>query len=350
MKTIRRELNIVPESFMSVAKYLPSDTYAVFDIETTGLSASFSTVILSGFVLVSNGKAELIQYFAETPMEEKDLLMASSELISSVSYLVTYNGKYFDVPFINKRCARYGIEIKTPFNLDLYNIFKYYSPLGKILPKLGQKDLEEYAGIAGLRQDKINGEISIDLYENYQLNRSPELERQILLHNSDDVEQLLRLMSLIKNCDMDRAFFKSGFPIEGGLITDMALKGQDLIIKGFSHNPVEYIGFPSSENPLLIYAHKSDGTFEITAPCEAKEKSVYIDLLPFMDSSNSPATNAAYAESQPGGLEKEYAQLINCAGFVNNYLILKEDGTPRYSEISALAKYLASITLKEITN
>lgn len=341
MKTIRRELNIIPESFKSLGRYLPSDNYAVFDIETTGLSASFSLVNLSGFVLVSNGKAELIQFFAEDPTQEESLLVATAELISSISYLVTYNGKFFDVPFIRKRCLKYGIEIDIPFDLDLYNVFKYYSPLGKILPKLGQKDLEEYAGIANLRKDKINGEISIELYDKYQQNRSKDLEDQILLHNSDDVEQLLRLMTLIKNCDMDRAFSKSGFPINGGCITDISLKGQDLIIKGFSHNPLEYIGFPSSDNPLLIYCHKNDGSFEITAPCETKDRSTYIDLMPFISDEDTDLN--AYARTQ-----EMISEIRNSSGFVNNYLILKEDDILKYQEINTLAKFLAEKTLYEI--
>ena len=329
MKIIERKLDIEPYELKLLEKYLPANHYAVFDIETTGLSPSFSSIILSGFVLVKDGVATLIQYFAETPAQESEVLEATIRLLSGVSFVVTYNGKYFDIPFVIRRCQRYGLEFTEPFDLDMYVLVKYYSPIGKILPKLRQKDLEAYAGLSELREDLIGGGDSVTMYDTYQNTRSKDLQDKILLHNSDDVEQLFRLMNLLKNCDLDRAFTRSGFPISIGLITNVSRKGQDLIIKGFSHTPTEYIGFPSSENPLLIYAHKSDGSFEITAPCETKERSVYVDLLPFCE-------------------EDEFDKLKSCAGFVNNYLILTEDGSPRHEEINALARFLATKTLKEI--
>ena len=296
---------------------------------------------------MKDGSATLIQYFAETPAQEKEVLEASARLLADVSFVVTYNGRYFDMPFLKKRCQRHNLELSEPFDLDMYILLKYYSPIGKMLPNLSQKSLEEYAGISHLREDRIGGGDSVTMYESYQSTRAKDLEEKILLHNSDDVEQLYRLMALLKNCDLDRAFTKSGFPIDGGLITDISLKGQDLIIRGISHNPTEYIGFPSSDNPLLIYAHKSDGTFEITAPCEAKEKSVYIDLLPFMDSNNERSDDS-FESDAANFSNDEFAKLKNCSGFVNNYLILKEEGTLRHSEINALAGFLAIKTLKEI--
>ena len=330
MKIIEKKLNIDPAELKLLDKYLSTNSYAVFDIETTGLSPSFSSIVLAGFVLVKDGTASLIQYFAETPMQEKEVLEASIALLADVSFVVTYNGRYFDMPFLKKRCQRHDLEIREPSDLDLYILMKYYSPIGKMLPSLSQKSVEEYAGISHLREDRIGGGDSVTMYDTYQSTRDKDLEEKILLHNSDDVEQLYRLMGLLKNCDLDKAFTKSGFPIDGGLITDISLKGQDLIIKGISHNPTEYIGFPSSDNPLLIYAHKGDGTFEITAPCETKEKSIYIDLLPFMDS------------------HEDFEHIRNCSGFVNNYLILKEEGTLRHSEINVLSRFLAIKTLKEI--
>ena len=345
MKTIRRELDIIPESFKSVGKYLPSDNYAVFDIETTGLSANFSSVILSGFVLVRSGKAELIQYFAEDPSQEPELLKETADLLSSLSHIITYNGRYFDVPFFRKRCEKYDLNTAMPFNLDLYNMFRYYSPLGKILPALGQKNLEEYAGIANLRLDRISGSESIELYDQYQLTRSSQLEEAILLHNSDDVAQLLRLMTLIKNCDVDRAFFKSGFPIDGGMISTTALKGQDLIIEGLSDVPSEYIGFPTSENPLLIRAYKENGKFEITVPCETRANAIYVDLIPYI---NEALLDNGEQMPQDDPTTADVDFITNCSGFVNNYLILKEPDTINYGDINALSKLIANKVLKLI--
>ena len=82
MKIIEKKLNIDPAELKLLDKYLSTNSYAVFDIETTGLSPSFSSIVLAGFVLVKDGTASLIQYFAETPMQEKEVLghkLATSE-------------------------------------------------------------------------------------------------------------------------------------------------------------------------------------------------------------------------------------------------------------------------------
>ena len=89
MKIIEKKLNIDPAELKLLDKYLSTNSYAVFDIETTGLSPSFSSIVLAGFVLVKDGTASLIQYFAETPMQEKEVLEASIALLDDVSFVVT---------------------------------------------------------------------------------------------------------------------------------------------------------------------------------------------------------------------------------------------------------------------
>ena len=148
MKTIRRELNIIPESFKSLGRYLPSDNYAVFDIETTGLSANFSLVNLSGFVLVSNGKAELIQFFAEDPTQEESLLVATAELMSSISYLVTYNGKFFDVPFLKRYSFRFFVPVSKGKKIDTITLKMKYQSL---VFRIGMTFTSPFARLSNLK-------------------------------------------------------------------------------------------------------------------------------------------------------------------------------------------------------
>ena len=158
---------------------------------------------------------------------------------------------------------------------------------------------------------------------------SKDFERRILLHNSDDVKQLLRLMELLKNVDIHRAFYKSGFPINGGKIKGINLKKSDLIINGISYSPSDYIAFPSVEFPYHLQMKGSDGSFELILQCESKGNNVYVERINGLDSDKM-----AILETFPS--------------FVNNYIILKENGSLHYPTINILASALSETALARI--
>ncbi len=350
MKHIIEELDIRPETHRALDFYLPGNRFAVLDIETSGLSPVYSSVILSGFITIDNRNAspnddsssdttstkdvtlpliELNQLFATMPTDEEEILSKTARLLSDVDYIVTFNGRYFDVPFLEKRCAKYGIEFPKLFNLDLFVLLKYYSDLPKILPKMNQKTVETYAGIENLRQDRISGGESVDLYNQYLETASKDLERRILLHNSDDLKQLLRLLTLLKNADIHRSFNKTGFPIYGGRITGIELKKADLTIKGNSHSGTEYIAFPSVEAPYHFQMSGKDGSFEITLPCESKEDSIYVDVKTLLD-------------------DDAREVLSTLPSFVNDYIILKENKRLNYLDINLLAREISRLALERV--
>ncbi|MBR2559308.1 MAG: ribonuclease H-like domain-containing protein, partial [Firmicutes bacterium] len=154
MKTIERELDIDPVSLRIMEPYFKGMSYGVFDIETTGLSPVYSIIMLAGFVTVRGGKAVLKQFFARNPSEEPEVIKAALAEIASLDFLVTFNGKMFDLPFLSKRAAKYGLleasapkdlfgllssegspaekplNLKAKYDLDLFVLMKYYSDLG----------------------------------------------------------------------------------------------------------------------------------------------------------------------------------------------------------------------------
>jgi uncharacterized protein YprB with RNaseH-like and TPR domain len=74
--------------------YFSDGRVGVLDIETTGLSPTQHKVILGGLLIFDCGQPGLIlQYFAEHPNQEKDLLSAYLEEINKCDLLITYNGK-----------------------------------------------------------------------------------------------------------------------------------------------------------------------------------------------------------------------------------------------------------------
>ena len=326
MKTITQELQINIPRRPILDMYLSPGPFSLLDIETTGLSPAYSSVVLAGVIVVKDDVATLNQFFATGPYDEEEILSRVTNLLSETNYLITYNGRFFDVPFLNKRCVKYNMVMPTVFDLDLFVLFKHYSDIPKLLPKLNQKTIEEYAGIHTLREDRISGGESVDLYNQYLETGSLDLERRILLHNADDLKQLLRLMDLLKNVDIHRAFYKSGFPVNGGLLKGFNLKKNNLTITGISHNPSDYISFPSLEKPYHFQMSKKDGSFEITLPCEVMKDSIYIERIPSLDSEK-----AALLESFPS--------------FFNNYIILKEEGSINYPTVNILGAAIAEQAL-----
>lgn len=326
MKHIKETIEITPEFNRSLDFYLPSQNYAVLDIETTGLSPVYSSVVLVGLIIVNDKEITMHQLFANTPGDEEEIISNTLKLISNISYLVTYNGRFFDVPFLVKRANKYEKEFPNLFNLDLFYLLKYYSDLPKFLPRMNQKTIEEYAGISSLRDDFISGEESVKLYNDYLESGSKELEAKILLHNSDDVKQLLRLLLLIKNVDIHRAFSKTGFPFKYGIITGIELKKKNLTIKGITDPTSDYIAFPSIEKPFHLNISKREKTFEIVLPCEEKSKSIYVDIG-FLDESSKEG-------------------LTSLSGYVNDYFILINEGRKDNIGINLLSKEVATNALQ----
>jgi hypothetical protein len=77
-----------------------------FDIETTGLSGGAGTIaFLAGCGWFEDKGFRVRQFFLAGPGGERALLDALADLLSDASLLVTFNGRTFDVPFMEMRWA-----------------------------------------------------------------------------------------------------------------------------------------------------------------------------------------------------------------------------------------------------
>ena len=310
--------------------FFAGKSFAVLDIETTGLSPNFSAVILIGLVIFDGKETRLEQFFAETPAEEKEIIALTNKFLEDVDYVVTYNGKLFDIPFLNKRSEKYGIKFRALCNLDLFMIMKHYSDLPKLLGSMSQKSLEVFAGLSTDRSDKISGKESVELYSQYQTTGSKDMLSQILLHNSDDIKQLFQLVSVIKHADFSRAICHQGMPHEGGFIEKIDFKHSALFIKGHMEDAIDYISFPSFEAPYSVNISKIDSKYVIEIPAETMTGSAFIDIK------NMVSMDELGDNKFPG--------------FDNNYLIIKENNRFNYTEIAIFAQTFTSKIISEIQN
>jgi uncharacterized protein YprB with RNaseH-like and TPR domain len=96
--------------------------HALFlDLETCGLSTS--TVFLAGCMHWNGSDFVLRQYFARHYGEEGPLLRALHEAMAGFEFLVTFNGKTFDVPVLLGRALIHGVRlVPPPRHLDLLHV------------------------------------------------------------------------------------------------------------------------------------------------------------------------------------------------------------------------------------
>jgi len=78
------------------------------DIETCGLSAA--PVFLVGLCMVGDRNLVLRQLFARDYAEERALLAELARIAAEHDFLVTFNGKSFDVPFLRDRAVHHRLE------------------------------------------------------------------------------------------------------------------------------------------------------------------------------------------------------------------------------------------------
>ena len=79
--------------------YFSGTRIGVRDIETTGLSPARNKFILGG--LLDLQAMTMHQYLAENRGEERQVLEDFAEKVSGLDMAITYNGRHFDMPFID---------------------------------------------------------------------------------------------------------------------------------------------------------------------------------------------------------------------------------------------------------
>lgn len=316
MKTVTDHLQLSPYTSRIFDMYFGGRSFAVFDIETTGLSPARCKVILSGILLTDSSGSRVVQYFAEQPEDEKQIIEKTLESLSGVDFVLTYNGRHFDMPFMETRAKKYGMTFDPKiYNLDLFLILQGHSALRESLPNLKQKTVEVFMGLSDGRDDKISGAESVALYEQYMHTRAFALEKTILLHNHDDLIQLCKLLPIISKTDFHRAMYKLGFPAGNYLVQKINITGRELHVRGLqTATAQDYISFPTPDMPCSVMMNSKDCCFELTIPCSAKAGALFFDAETLLSGKISPI------EKYPS--------------VVNGYLIACEGGKINYMEIN----------------
>ena len=194
MKHIHKEQLYIRKSQLQDQLF---DAEAVFfDIETTGFSPAHSTIYLIGCARHIDEKVHIDQFFAETPSDEREVIISFLEILKSYSTLISFNGVGFDVPFLKAKCDTYQLE--EPFKaLNYLDIFKSVSELKFLLklPNYKQKTIEGFLNLS--RDDLYSGGNLINVYQEYCKEPDAAKEEVLLLHNYEDVAGMIDLLPVL---------------------------------------------------------------------------------------------------------------------------------------------------------
>lgn len=324
MKIIKREHKVEPFKLKILDQYMPNMKLCVFDIETLGLNSAYIPMILAGLLTVdSEGNAVATQYFAEVPEEEILILEHLRQDFEKADFLLTYNGKHFDLPFVEKRASVLGLE-PLPLslsNLDLYLVLNGHSDIKQHIPNLKQKTVEIYMGLAESRDDLISGAESIELYNAF-LNTPEGAEKEalmekILLHNHDDLLQLYKLLPILKKVDSHKAFNTLGFPVKGNNgwpnvnVRLCKVVGKEFVIEGkYIGEAFNYQSFDAFMDCFTCNFNE-DGTFFFKIPVIKHKGNFFINMLDF---------------------HGDYASLEKYPGYLNDFLLVSQGNKCQYLE------------------
>jgi uncharacterized protein YprB with RNaseH-like and TPR domain len=190
------EIPSYPVSFVSPDEALVDLDFsrALFlDTETTGLAGGTGTcAFLVGVGYFENSRFITRQFFLRDFSEEKPMLWLLRELAGRFQFLVTFNGKRFDIPLLETRFILSGIE--SPFTeMPNYDLLFPSRRIWKGIYEDCRLATLETRALGIHRHGDVPGELIPDLYFEYLRNGDAGRIQQVFYHNRMDVLSMVIL-------------------------------------------------------------------------------------------------------------------------------------------------------------
>jgi len=161
-----------------------------FDIETMGMWNA--PIILFGCGKYEKDRIKVTQFLVRSLEEEFPALLLSAKMLSSSSTVVTYNGKTFDIPYINERLFHFG---ERPISFQMHvDLLPYTRKIFRNI--LGNCRLETVEGsIPSLKRgNDVPGALVPYYYSLFLSSGRKEILYPIMDHNRIDVANLAYLL------------------------------------------------------------------------------------------------------------------------------------------------------------
>ncbi|MBR5579352.1 MAG: ribonuclease H-like domain-containing protein [Lachnospiraceae bacterium] len=306
MKTIHYELNHFKIEYDLTKLGDPSSMFFL-DIETTGFSPKNSEIYLIGGCYCKSGIWHMIQWFADSPEDEKEVLAAFFSFLKPYDILLHFNGNSFDLPFILERCKKYYLNenFDTYRGIDLYkrvSLWKHFLSL----PNCKQKSIEQFLKIE--RDDLYTGGELISIYRDYLQDRSKTKEQLLLLHNKDDLKGMLQILPILAYGDLFNQTIRTTKVQSNSYIDLNGKKQQELILRIKLYSPVP---IPVSYHANDCYVTLGQDTGAIRIPVYTEELKYFYDN--YKDYYYLPTEDIAMHKSVAGFVDKAHRKPATAA-------------------------------------
>ncbi|MDH5717140.1 MAG: ribonuclease H-like domain-containing protein [Spirochaetia bacterium] len=162
-----------------------------FDVECVNLSFTASNIpFLLGLGYFKEDGFHLEQIFLKNMAHENAMLSFLDNIWQNFNYLVTFNGKSFDIPLIKSRYQLFLKKFPNHFleHFDLYHILR------KIYPQKRSRLIDyENSVLEMIRQDDLPGSMAGQAYFEYQKKNDDTLLKKLFLHNQTDIASMAAL-------------------------------------------------------------------------------------------------------------------------------------------------------------
>ncbi|HYA32935.1 MAG TPA: ribonuclease H-like domain-containing protein [Candidatus Bathyarchaeia archaeon] len=184
---------------LCVSGFHTPDELLFVDIETLGLFAS--PVVIIGVAMVLEGALTVRQYVARDVDEEPAVLAGLLSHVGASTAFVTFNGKAFDVPFLEQRLAFYRIDgqlQRAHFDMLPFARRRWRGLTADC--KLTSIERQ----VTGARESDISSALVPEFYETYLRTGNVGPLIGIVDHNRQDLIALAHIFSTLVRGNSDR--------------------------------------------------------------------------------------------------------------------------------------------------
>ncbi|MCJ7714698.1 ribonuclease H-like domain-containing protein [Candidatus Bathyarchaeota archaeon] len=166
------------------------EDFAIVDIETLGLSER--PIILMGIAQIRKNGIYTNQFLLRDITDEPSAIWAFVSCLKKECSLISYNGRSFDLPYVQQRLAYYGLD--APINNPHFDLLHFSRrAFGSKLNNCRLETVEKYLNIG--RGVNVPGALVPDFYQTYLSTGNVGPLVAIVEHNKQDLVTLATLFS-----------------------------------------------------------------------------------------------------------------------------------------------------------